>query len=295
MLEALQFVKQEFLVAYLVYAAFVGACVGSFLNVVVYRMPIMIENRFRRFLSEEYLSEEFSRISEACWREHSSSSYRHLTLMGRSYCPHCNTKIPLFLNIPVLSYLFLRGKSRCCQKSISARYPLIEMFTALAFAGIAYLMPVDPGKLLIVISATALLIGLALIDFDTKLLPEGMVASVGILGLIWHLLGYSETSLELGVMAALGAYLLFQSFVLLGRWVLNREIMGEGDPKLAAALMIWLVPLSIPMVALFSSVITLALALFSKEREIPYGPGLIGGFAIVVLTPYISSIDLIFF
>jgi leader peptidase (prepilin peptidase)/N-methyltransferase len=202
--------------------------------------------------------------------------------MPRSACPHCGHAITALENIPVLSYLFLRGKCAGCGVGISVRYPIVESITGLLSAYAAWHF----GFGLTGLAAIALiwgLIALTFIDFDTQLLPDSITLPLLWLGLLLNLNG-AFTSLPNAVVGAMAGYLVLWSVYWLFKIVTGKEGMGYGDFKLLAALGAWLgwsmLPLMILLSSLVGAVVGIALIVFTKQGRnipIPFGPYLAGG------------------
>ncbi len=253
-----------------------GLMVGSFLNVVIYRLPLMMEQEWREQCAE--LSGQTP-----------DDSHTPLTLSyPRSACPHCQYQIRAIDNIPILSYLFLRGRCRGCQRAISPRYPLIEAFTGLLSAVVAYHFGFGwpcIGALLL----TWALIALSFIDIDQQLLPDSITLPLLWLGIVFNLF-QQYTTLEESVIGALVGYLSLWSVFHLFKLVTGKEGMGYGDFKLLAALGAWLGWTTIPAIILLSSlvgaVIGLSLIVFrqhGRDIPIPFGPYLAAAGWIVLI------------
>jgi leader peptidase (prepilin peptidase)/N-methyltransferase len=245
-------------------AGLLGLCVGSFLNVVIYRLPKMMEQEWHAQCAE--------------LRGETPSTATSLSLSRpRSRCPACGHQITALQNIPVLSYLMLKGKCAGCGISISPRYPIIEIITALLSAYTAWHFGPTlqaAGALLLVWS----LIALAAIDFDTQLLPDSIT-----LPLLWLGLGFNlaTTYVELpsAVVGAMAGYLSLWTIFWLFKLLTGKEGMGYGDFKLLAALGAWLGWEMLPSVILLSSVVgalvgvtLIVAARHGRNVPIPFGP-----------------------
>lgn len=243
---------------------FIGLCVGSFLNVVTYRLPIMMEREWQ----------------EQCAPLDTTSPCKASPLnllTPRSRCPDCGHQITAFENIPVISYLFLRGKCSGCNKPISLRYPLVEIFTAFISASVAWRFGFEWTTLYALILVWSL-ITLALIDFDTQLLPDSITLPLLWLGIAINLNG---TIIELtsAVIGAMLGYLTLWSVFWAFKLATGKEGMGYGDFKLLAALGAWMGWQILPLVILLSSIVGaivgVALILFARHgrnNPIPFGP-----------------------
>jgi leader peptidase (prepilin peptidase)/N-methyltransferase len=241
-----------------------GLLVGSFLNVVIYRLPIMMEQDWRTQCDE--LNNKTPEVVAS------------FTLsVPRSRCPHCNHAIKAIENIPVISYLFLGGKCKQCKAPISKRYPLIEALTGLLSGIVAWHFGFDwacLGALLLTWS----LITLTFIDIDQQLLPDSITLPLLWLGIVFNLFTvYTDlTSSVIGAIAGyLSLWLVFHGFKL----VTGKEGMGYGDFKLLAALGAWFGWLILPSIILLSSlvgaIVGISLIVFGQHQRnvpIPFGP-----------------------
>ena len=242
-----------------------GLLIGSFLNVVVYRLPIMMQRDWRAQareileLSEEPQGETFNLV------------------LPDSRCPHCGHKIRPWENIPLLSYLFLRGKCSSCKSPISLRYPLVELACGLLSAYVAWHFGFtwQAGAMLLL---TWGLLAMSLIDADHQLLPDALVLPLLWLGLIANAFGLF-TSLEDALWGAVAGYLSLWSVYWLFKLITGKEGMGYGDFKLLAMLGAWggwqVLPLTILLSSLVGAVlgiIMLRLRNSDTSTPIPFGP-----------------------
>ena len=242
-----------------------GLVVGSFFNVVIYRLPLMMESRWRRDCCELLEQEQEKEAAP-------------LTLATpNSHCPHCGTGIKPWHNIPVLSYLMLRGKCAACGVGISLRYPAVELATGLLTLSLASAFPLS-AALLGAIACTWALIVLTMIDVDHKLLPDNITLTLLWLGLLFNLTG-TYVSLEDAVLGAMLGYLLLWSVYWLFKLVTGKEGMGYGDFKLLAALGAWLGWQALPLIILLSSLVGAVCGIMlmvakgrGREVPIPFGP-----------------------
>ena len=242
-----------------------GLVVGSFLNVVIYRLPLMMETRWRKDCCELL---EVPQEKEA----------PRLTLATpNSHCPHCGSAIKPWQNIPVLSYLLLRGKCAVCGVGISLRYPTIELITGLLTLSLAWYFALSPALLGAVIFTWAL-VTLTMIDVDHKLLPDDITLPLLWLGLLVNI-GGTYVSLADAVIGAMAGYLILWSVYWLFKLTTGKEGMGYGDFKLLAALGAWLGWQALPLIILLSSLVGalcgIALILLKgrgREVPIPFGP-----------------------
>ena len=255
-------------------AGLLGLCVGSFLNVVIHRLPKMMEQEWQAQCAE--------------LRGEPASTAANLSLAKpRSRCPDCGHQITSMENIPVLSYLLLKGKCAGCGTSISARYPIIEVFTAVLSAYAAWHF----GPTLQTVGALLLiwfLIALAAIDFDTQLLPDAITLPLLWLGLVFNLMD-TYVDLPAAVVGAMAGYLALWTVFWLFKLATGKEGMGYGDFKLFAALGAWLGWQMLPTIILLSSVVgavvgitLIVVARRGRNVPIPFGPYLAaaGGIAL---------------
>ncbi len=270
-----------------------GLLVGSFLNVVVYRLPIMLQREWRQQCCEYLEVENTTPDSNAA-----SAKFEVFNLQKPdSHCPHCSHQIRAWENVPVLSYLFLRGKCSNCKADISIRYPSIEFVSGLISGLVAATFGASWLTLALLVLCWSLL-ALALIDFDHQLLPDNIT-----LPLLW--LGLMVNTLDLGfgvglrdaVIGAMAGYLVLWGFYWLFKLATGKEGMGYGDFKLLAALGAWmgwqsLLPIII-LSSLVGAVIGIAMVVFTgrdKSVPMPFGPFLAGaGFIMLIWGPQISS------
>ena len=242
-----------------------GLVVGSFLNVVIYRLPLMMESRWRKDCCEllEMKAEPAS---------------TPLTLATpNSHCPQCEAPIRPWQNIPVVSYLLLGGKCANCGVPISARYPAVELFTGLATVLLSVYFELSPA-LLGAILLTWSLIALTAIDFDHQLLPDDITLPLLWLGLLFNIWG-TFASLQDAVIGAMAGYLTLWGVYWLFKLLTGKEGMGYGDFKLLAALGAWLGWQALPLIILLSSLVgaicgIILMLVMGRGREIPlaFGP-----------------------
>ncbi len=242
-----------------------GLCIGSFLNVVIYRLPVMMD-RAERIYCGQLLEVDTA-------KEHD----RFDLVQPNSRCPNCNHAIKPWENIPVLSYLYLRGRCSECGTGISARYPLVELSCGLISVYLALHFGLSL-KLLGVLLLSWTMIALIMIDYDEQLLPDSLTLPLLWLGLLFNLFGVF-TDLGSAVIGAMVGYLSLWSVFWLFKLATGKEGMGYGDFKLLAALGAWLGWQSLPMVILLSSlvgtVIGIALMILQsrgKDVPMPFGP-----------------------
>jgi len=270
-----------------VLAGVLGLLVGSFLNVVIYRLPKMLE---RQWAAECASLQDADAPAAQAAPQPEAEPFN--LMVPRSRCPHCGHEIRWYENVPVLSYLFLRGKCASCSAPIGLRYPLVELATGLLFAWCVWRMPGQAGSLAWCGFAAALL-ALALIDWDTTLLPDDITLPLLWAGLLASLIGLSAVPLADAVWGAVVGYLSLWTIYWLFKLVTGKEGMGYGDFKLLAALGAWfgwqaLLPIVL-MASVIGAVIGIALKLTSGLREggyVPFGPFLAGaGFVLMFFGP----------
>lgn len=243
--------------------------IGSFLNVVVHRLPKMMEADWHAQCAE-------------LRGEAGPDAARYNLWLPRSACPRCGHQITALENIPLLSWLWLRGRCSACAAPIGARYPLVELLTALLSAAVAWKWGVSAqtlGALLLVWT----LVTLAFIDLDTTLLPDSLTLPLLWLGLLFNLGGHF-TSLADAVIGAIAGYGVLWSVYWLFKLITGKDGMGYGDFKLLAAIGAWLGWQMLPVTLLLSSVVGAAIGIamivlvkHDRRVPIPFGPYLAGG------------------
>ena len=271
-----------------------GLLIGSFLNVVIHRLPLMMERDWRN-QAEVLLGTAESPKNEPTYN----------LIVPRSACPHCGTQLTALQNIPLLSWLTLQGRCAHCRAPISVRYPLVELITAVMSAGVAWRFGFT-SQALAALVLTWGLIALSAIDLDHQLLPDDLTLPLLWLGLALSLfnsqvLPITPSSALIGAMAGyLSLWLVYKIF----KWTTGKEGMGYGDFKLLAALGAWLgwqlLPLIILLSACVGATVGIALILFrgrDHQLPIPFGPYLAaaGWIALLwgerIVTSYISLIQ----
>ncbi|MEE3664679.1 A24 family peptidase [Brenneria sp. g21c3] len=251
-----------------------GLMAGSFLNVVIFRLPIMLARRWR----------DEARMRPAFGDEPVFNLCR-----PSSGCPRCGRPIAIKDNLPVVSWLWLRGRSRCCRQPISRQYPLVELVTMLAYLSAGMLWP--PGAALWgALILWSFLLALAAIDINTRLLPDGLTLPLLWLGLLFNLFA-TFTPLDDAVIGAIVGYLSLWLLYWLFRLLSGKDALGYGDFKLLAALGGWLgwraLPELVLIAALSGLVVTLLWRAFRHEslaQSLAFGPWLaLGGVAVMSL------------
>jgi len=249
-------------------AALIGLLVGSFLNVVIHRVPLMLER-------------EWAAQAAQMRGEPEPETAPFNLMVPRSRCPHCGHEITALENIPVLSWLVLRGRCSSCRAPISWRYPAIEALTAV-LSGLAvwHLGATAAGVGAVLL--TWALVALTFIDVDTQLLPDDLTLPLLWLGLLLNLWGVFAP-LPSAVIGAMAGYLILWSIYWGFKLLTGKEGMGYGDFKLLAALGAWFGWQALPGIVLLSSVVgavvgvaLMVLARRGREVPMPFGPYLAG-------------------
>jgi leader peptidase (prepilin peptidase)/N-methyltransferase len=247
--------------------------IGSFLNVVIFRLPLMMQRDWRE-QCEELAKEPAPDLPEG----------RFNLVVPRSRCPSCGAPIKAWQNIPVLSYLLLGAQCADCRASISVRYPLVEILTAVLAAICAWRFGFG-WEALMAIGMTCTLVAISLIDADHQIIPDAIVIPllwVGLVMSLCHPLAGSETLFiapREAIVGALVGYLSLWSVYQVFKLVTGKEGMGYGDFKLLAALGAWLgwkaLPTIILMSAVVGAILGVAMIIFrgrDRQTPIPYGP-----------------------
>ncbi|MEO6281244.1 A24 family peptidase [Roseateles sp.] len=279
-----------------------GLCIGSFLNVVIHRLPLMLER--------DWLHESAAQLTEAAAmarvaripQPDADKLAKAVDDFGtriealppfsiaapRSRCPHCGHQLRWHENLPVIGWLRLGGKCAACKAPISKRYPLVEVVTGLAFAALSWRFGAQPTTLLWC-GFVAALIALAMIDWDTTLLPDVINQPLLWAGLLAALLGWVPVSLESSVIGALAGYMSLWSIACLYEKLRGQIGMAPGDFKLLAALGAWLGWQMLLPVVLGASAVGAVVGLLMKltgslreGRYVPFGPFLAGGGLVVL-------------
>ncbi len=287
----------EFTPIYIALVGILGLMVGSFLNVVIYRLPVMMEREWqmgwqhyeqeRREAAQQDQEQSLTGNGtnqsghagaiESTPEAQSPTAERFNLAVPKSRCPSCGTAIQAWQNIPVVSYLWLGGKCAACKTTISIRYPLVEAFTALLsmVCAIKFGVSIEALSALVI---TWCLVALSGIDFDTQLLPDSITLPLLWLGLLASLVPVFANTSEAIIGAAAGymsLWLVYWAFKLLT----GKEGMGFGDFKLLAALGAWFGWQALPMIILLSSVVGAIVGITlivvkgrDKQIPIPFGP-----------------------
>ena len=247
--------------------------IGSFLNVVIYRLPVMMQREWRK-QAQEIVAEPADDLPEG----------RFDLIAPRSRCPSCNRQITAMQNIPVVSWLALGGKCANCKAPISRRYPIIELMTAVLTALVAWRFGFGLEAAAAILMTWAL-ITISMIDVDHQIIPDSLSLPLMWIGLflaLFHPMADAQVlfvSPKEAIVGALGGYLSLWSIYHLFRMITGKEGMGYGDFKLLAALGAWLGYQSLPLIILLSAVVGAAvgisLILFKRHDRsvpIPFGP-----------------------
>ena len=252
---------------WLLLAAWVGLCVGSFLNVVIYRLPVMLQRQWQREAADILHGEAAQPPQPAPFN----------LMVPRSRCPACEAPIRAWQNVPVLSWLALRGRCARCGAAISARYPMVELITGLATLTVLAVFGYT-GLSLAALVYTWTLLALTFIDFDTQLLPDQLTLPLVWLGLLVSVFGGIVTPVDAIVGAAAGYLFLWGTYWAF-KLVTGKEGMGYGDFKLLAAIGAWLGWQVLPAAVLIAAAVGLAYAVFTSltgrrasAQPIPFGP-----------------------
>ncbi|NOH70118.1 prepilin peptidase [Vibrio pectenicida] len=248
-------------------ATIFGLIIGSFLNVVIHRLPKIMEHEWRKECAE-------------CFPEYQiSPPVENFSLSKpRSQCPSCKTKIRNIDNIPLISWLMLRGKCNHCQAKISVRYPLVELLSALLSFTVAYQFEFSYFAVAL-LCFTFVLIAATFIDLDTMLLPDQLTLPLVWSGIYISLIGVSPVSLQDAVIGAISGYLCLWTVYWGFKLLTGKEGMGYGDFKLLAALGAWLGWQYLPIIVLLSSLVGLVFGIIQLrlkkqgiDKAFPFGP-----------------------
>jgi leader peptidase (prepilin peptidase)/N-methyltransferase len=259
----------------------IGLFIGSFLNVVIYRLPITMERDWKKECIEYLQLDDKNNNADSSPSPSTSPSLQNNEMFNLSWplsrCSSCLTPIKVYQNIPVISYLFLRGKCSECKTHISLRYPLVETFTGLASAIIAWHFGYSIETLFALL-LTWSLIALSFIDIDHQLLPDSITLPVLWLGLFLSLFSV-YTDAHSSIIGTIAGYLCLWTVYQVFKLVTGKEGMGYGDFKLLALFGAWLGWQYLPLVILLSSLVGAAIGILmvifvKKDRNtpIPFGP-----------------------
>jgi leader peptidase (prepilin peptidase) / N-methyltransferase len=267
---------------FVTFSVIFGLMVGSFLNVVIHRLPKMMEREWHANCLELQGKEV-------------PAQTKYTIVTPRSACPSCGHEITALENIPIISYLILGGKCKGCKAKISMRYPLVEAITGALIGAVAYKYGYTQSALFAFVFVFAL-VALTFIDFDTQLLPDDITLPLLWLGLLFNFNG-GFTDLKSAVLGAVFGYLILWSVYWLFKLVTGKEGMGYGDFKLLGAIGAWFGWQLLPAVILLSSVVGAAIGIgmimFKGKNggtAIPFGPFLaLGGIAALFFGQQLAS------
>lgn len=259
-----------------------GLVVGSFLNVVIHRLPKMMEQQWEQECAESLGQEVHS--------EEARKSEPYSLAFPGSHCPSCSAEITAVQNIPIISYLVLRGRCANCNVSIPIRYPLIELLTAAIWILCGLSFGVS-NALAAAMLLTAVLISLTAIDLDHQLLPDSLTLPLVWIGLLINISG-TFVPLERAVLGAVFGYLSLWSVYWLFKIITGKKGMGYGDFKLLAALGAWFGLSALPTIVLLSSLVGAVIGITlivmrrqDRETPMPFGPFLAGAGLIHLFYP----------
>jgi len=268
------------------FAGIVGLLIGSFLNVVIYRLPVMMQRGWQQEC------QEFLKLPITEYKDPFNLMLPH------SHCPQCNADIKPYQNIPIFSYLLLKGQCANCQATISARYPFIEALTGILSAVVAYQLG-GQIETVYALLLTWVLIALSGIDFDHQLLPDNITLPVLWLGLLLSLF-HIFTDPVSSIIGAIAGYMTLWTVFQLFKLLTGKEGMGYGDFKLLALFGAWLGWQYLPLIILLSSLVGAIIGLLmililgrDKNIPIPFGPYLaIAGWIALLWGDKINSLYL---
>ena len=253
-------------ITWIICACVLGLVVGSFLNVVIYRLPVMLERDWRTQCAE-FLNTP----------NNAAPTEKFNLATPRSKCPKCNHYIRAYENIPVLSYLLLRGRCSSCHANISPRYPIIELATGLLSAAVAWRFGYSIAGAWALLLTYAL-ITLTMIDFDHQLLPDNITLPFVWLGLLLSVFNIF-TGMQASILGAVAGYLILWTVYQVFKWATGKEGMGYGDFKLLALLGAWMGWQALPAIILLSSLVgavvgitLIVVARRDRHIPIPFGP-----------------------
>lgn len=267
------FTSPEYFIWAALAAFLLSLCVGSFLNVVIYRLPVIM----KRDWAEQAKAYEEQKAEDKSLRHAAELKGTFNLAKPDSHCPNCGHKIRAWENIPVISYLFLKGQCSGCRVPISPRYPLVELITAL-LSLVPFLVFGPSIQAWLAVPLIWCLVALTMIDFDEQLLPDGITLPLIWAGLMINSQGV-YTDLNSAVFGAIAGYLSLWGVYWGFKLLTGKEGMGYGDFKLLAALGAWLgwqaLPITILLSSLVGAVVGISMIIFlGRDRQIPipFGP-----------------------
>src|SRR5450830_277338 len=281
---------KEMSTVFIVFSVIFGLMVGSFLNVVIYRLPRMMELEWQRNCAELH--------GEEIKAEEIQAPQTFNLIVPRSACPKCDHKISALENIPILSFLFLKAKCKGCKNPISIRYPLIELLTGVLIGLVSWKFGCNSMTIAAWVFCFAL-IALSFIDFDTQLLPDSITLPLLWIGILFNL-NTGFTDIHASIIGAVAGYLSLWSVYWLFKLITGKEGMGYGDFKLLAAIGAWfgwqLLPAVILLASIAGSIIGISMIVLAKHGRnvpIPFGPYLaLGGIAALFFGPQLARLYL---
>lgn len=252
-MQLIELLQQNITIALIVFVL-LGLCVGSFLNVVIHRIPLMMHYAWRQECSEFLAQQPDMAATQADAITAIVANDTPITLSTpASRCPHCGHKIKWYENIPLISWLLLKGRCSDCKASIGRRYPIVELVTAILSGLVIYHFGVTATGLSALVLVWTL-VALTGIDFDTQLLPDRLTFPLAGLGLAVNSQGWfvSPTQSIWGLLLGfLSLWIVVKVFYL----ITKKQGMGQGDFKLLAVLGAWLGPMMLPLIILLSSLL----------------------------------------
>lgn len=266
-MQLIQLLQDNMTIALVVFAL-LGLCVGSFLNVVIHRIPLMMVVSWRQECSQFMSQQADMPLEHTSALTQVVSSDAPITLSTpASRCPHCAHKIRWYENIPLISWLVLRGRCSDCQAPISIRYPIVELVTALLSALVIYQFGVTAAGVFALVLVWTL-IALTGIDFDTQLLPDRLTFPLAGLGLAVNSQSWFVSPTE-SIWGLLLGFLSLWVVVKIFYLITKKHGMGQGDFKLLAVMGAWLGPMMLPLIILLSSLLgsIVGIILMRKQGE----------------------------
>ena len=273
---------------YLLLVFLIGLTIGSFLNVVIVRLPIMIEEEWRK---------ECCNLFELNPSNTKQNGQFNL-VRPCSHCPFCKHKIKIIENVPLLSYLYLRGRCSSCKKKISLRYPIVELISALSACIVAYYFGVSLQAFFAICLTWAIIV-LSAIDLDTRYLPDDITLPLLWLGIIINFFNIF-TDINSSILGAVFGYGILWIVYFLFKLITGKIGMGHGDFKLLAVFGAWFGWQNLTPIIILSSITAILVATlliinksYDKNKGIPFGPYLgFAGWISMLLGPYIISVYL---
>lgn len=269
-----------------------GLCIGSFLNVVIWRLPIMMQREFELWARDALAAPagtEPETEADTAAAADAPPTARFDLIKPDSHCPNCDAPIRAWQNIPVLSWLLLQGRCANCAAPISIRYPLVELATGLASLLVAIQLGTDTPAAWFALPCIWALITLTMIDFDHQLLPDTITFPLLWAGLLLSV-GNVYVDAEIAIIGAAAGYLSLWSVYWAFKLLTGKEGMGYGDFKLLSAAGAWLGWMALPYLILIASVLGLVIqgaimvaTRSTESRPFAFGPYIALGFAVLLL------------